>query len=135
MNAARRQGLAKIVLDASAVLAVLNDEPGADVVAASLRDSVISAVNVSETVAKLADGGMPDAAIREALRDLLLDVVPFDSELAYDAGLLRPSTRDAGLSLGDRACLALARRLGLRALTDDESWKRVAVGVEVSLIR
>ena len=94
--------MAEVVLDASALLALLNDEPGAELVAKSLPQAAISAVNLSEVVAKLADAGMPDEAIRDALRGLPLDVVPFDVEQAYDAGLLRSITRDVGLSLGDR---------------------------------
>ncbi|MBI2872580.1 MAG: type II toxin-antitoxin system VapC family toxin [Chloroflexi bacterium] len=109
------------VLDASALLALLNAEPGAEVVAAALPQAAISAVNLSEVVAKLADAGMPEAAVREALQGLALDVVPFDTDQAYEAGLLRSSTRGVGLSLGDRACLGLARRLNVPALTADRT--------------
>ena len=127
--------MAEVVLDASALLVLLNDEPGAELVAESLPQAAISAVNLSEVVAKLADAGMPDEAIRDALRGLPLDVVPFDVEQVYDAGLLRSATRGAGLSLGDRGCLSLARRLDLPALTADHTWEQLAVGATVRVIR
>ena len=127
--------MAEVVLDASALLALLNDEPGADIVASVLAASAISTLNLSEVVGKLADVGMPATAIREALRDFPLEVVPFDEEQAYEAGLMRPATKGAGLSLGDRACLSLAHRLGLPALTTDRNWKHLQVDVKVSIIR
>ncbi len=127
--------MADVVLDASALLALLNSESGAESVAAVLPDAVVSAVNLSEVVAKLAEAGMPEKAIRDALLALPLTVVPFDREQAYEAGLLRPSTRGMGLSLGDRGCLSLAKRLGAPALTADKSWERLAVGVKVRVIR
>ncbi|MSQ07148.1 MAG: PIN domain-containing protein [Dehalococcoidia bacterium] len=127
--------MAEVVLDASALLALLNDEPGAAVVAIEIPGSAISALNLSEVVAKLSDAGMPEAAIRQALQGLPLDVIPFDQEQAYEAGLLRTATRSAGLSLGDRGCLSLARRLGLPALTADRTWQALAIGAVVRVIR
>ncbi len=127
--------MADVVLDASALLALLNSESGAESVAAVLPDAVVSAVNLSEVVAKLAEAGMPEKAIRDALQALPLSIAPFDREQAYEAGLLRPSTRGMGLSLGDRGCLRLAQRLGVPALTADKSWGRLAVGVKVRVIR
>jgi len=124
-----------VVLDASALLALVYAEPGSDVVGAMLSNARISAVNLSEVAAKLAEGGMTAPDIRAALDGLGLSVVPFDADLAYAAGLLRPATKAAGLSLGDRACLALAARLGLPALTADAAWQRVDVGVDVRPIR
>ena len=127
--------MAETVMDASALLALLNSEPGSSVVAAALPEALISAVNLSEVVGKLADAGLPEPAIGAALERLPVETVPFDREQAYAAGFLRPSTADEGLSLGDRACLSLARRLDLPALTADRRWQRVAVGVEVRVIR
>ena len=124
------------VLDASALLAAISGEPGSDVVAAPLAaDAAISAVNLSEIVAKLAEAGAPEADIRQALTGLGLEVVAFDTDQAYIAGLMRPSTRSAGLSPGDRACLALAQRLGRPALTTDRAWHGVLPDVEVRVIR
>ncbi len=125
----------EVVLDASALLALLNREPGAELVAAALPSAAVSTLNLSEEVAKLAEAGVPEEAIRVALQGLPLEVVPFDQEQAYGAGLLRPYTKDLGLSLGDRGCLSLALRLGLPVLTADRAWQRLSVGAEVRVIR
>jgi len=127
--------VSSIVLDASALLAFLNQEPGTEQWTSAVGESMISAVNLSEVVAKLADAGMPEAEIREALEPLGLEVASFDAELAYQAGLLRPQTKQFGLSLGDRACLALARSGTLPVLTADRAWEALRVGVEIRIIR
>jgi len=124
-----------IVLDASALLILLNDEPGSDSVEAALPGAAMSAVNVSEVVSKLADRGMPPEAIRTALMGLGLDVLPFDLEMAFVAGALRPGTRSLGLSFGDRACLALAVTLERTVLTADRNWKSLRLGVKIRLVR
>ena len=125
------------VLDASAVLAMLHRERGADLVAQAVSDGAsISAVNLSEVIAKLADRSMPANEIREALVPLGLDVASFDADEAFAAGLLRPSTRARGLSFGDRACLALGLRTGLPVLTADRHWADLKIdGIEIELIR
>ena len=125
----------EVVLDSSALLALLNDEPGADVVAGLLRNSAMSTVNISEVTAKLAEAGIRERDIRMAVGGLVLDIVPLDAEQAVEAGTLRRATKAAGLSLGDRACLALAKRLGVPAATADLAWRRVDTGVELTLIR
>src|SRR5437588_832956 len=100
------------VLDASALLVLLKGETGSERVVEAITDGAsISAVNFSEVVGKLRDGGMPEEAIHESLDPLELDVVQFDMKLAYRAALLGSLTKNAGLSLGDRACLALAQHL------------------------
>ncbi|MCC7020896.1 MAG: type II toxin-antitoxin system VapC family toxin [Ardenticatenales bacterium] len=124
-----------VVLDASALLALLQSEPGAHLVAELLPEAVISAVNLSEVVAKLAEHGMPDGAIRSAFEGLMLSVRDFDAAAAVAAGLLRPRTKAFGLSLGDRACLTLARDLGRSAVTTDRRWSDTNVGVDVEVIR
>jgi len=126
--------VSSVVLDASALLALLQDEAGAEIVAARLPEAVISAVNLAEVAGRLVEAGVPIEQCRDALTGLALDVVPFDEEAAYVASELRPATRRAGLSLGDRACLALAMRLDRPALTADRAWKRVRVGVTVELL-
>ncbi len=124
------------VLDASAALAVLKREPGEDRVTEALgAGAVISAVNLSEVVAKLAGRGMPEAEIREDIRGLRMDVAPFDADAAFAAGLLIPLTRSAGLSLGDRACIALGQRRGLPVLTADAAWAGLDLGVEITVLR
>ncbi len=127
--------MSEIVLDASALLALLNREPGHEEVARTIPQAIVSTVNLSEVVAKLVESGMPGEAIHEALDGLALEVHAFERNLAYEAGLLRTATRSRGLSLGDRACLALGRRLNLPVLTTDRAWEGLEVGVEVRLAR
>ncbi len=129
------------VLDASALLAHLRDEPGADVVAEAIASgAVISTVNLAEVFSRVADRGEDSAKLaaeltQSGLLDGAITVEPFTAADAVDAGRLRPLTRDAGLSLGDRACLALARRLDAPALTADTDWQGVDHGVELRPIR
>lgn len=127
--------MSEAVLDASALLALLNGEPGAEEVERTIPGAAIGAVNLSEVVAKLAEGGMPEEAIRLALGGIELEVVAFDGPLAYRAGLLRVPTRSLGLSFGDKACIALGRHLGAPVLTTDRRWRELSVGVEVRVIR
>lgn len=124
-----------VVLDASAVLAYLQGEPGGDLVAEQMAAAVIGAVNLSEVIAKLVDKGLDQGAVDETLQSVGLEAVAFDLAQARAAGLMRAATRKRGLSLGDRACLALARARGAPALTADRAWTEVAAGVEVRLIR
>ena len=127
--------MSRAVWDASALLLVLNDEPGAGELAAGLEEAVISTVNLSEVVAKLADAGVPEAELRDALTALPLEVIPFDEAMAYAAGLLRPATRSRGLSMGDRACLGLAATMGLPVITADRAWQNLHLGIEVRVAR
>lgn len=129
--------MAGIVLDASAILALLKGEPGADKVAGVLDEATVSAVNYAEVVSHYAKAGSPRERIKEMLDALPITVVPIDTELGMQAGMLRPITMKAGLSLGDRFCLALAVRDGLPAWTADKEWKAVekAIGAKVVVIR
>jgi ribonuclease VapC len=127
--------MAEIVMDASALLALLNAEPGADVVAEALPGAVISAVNISEVVAKLSGTGMMEKVIHQVIDPLGLEIVPFDGEQAYRAGALRAATREAGISPGDRACLSLGKMLDREVLTADRSWTKFSMGVKVRTIR
>lgn len=125
------------VLDTSAILALVKREPGADLVAGLLPQAAVSTVNLSEAMAKLVDRdpGRPRLAW-EALRRLGLSViVDFDSDLARRAGALRAATRKQGLSYADRACLALAGRAGLPAITADRRWADLDIGIAVRLLR
>lgn len=125
-----------IVLDASAVIALLLDERGASQVRDVLHGALISTVNLSEVVARLADD-VPVESLRAAVDTLALIAIAPDEATAFDAGRLRPITAFAGLSLGDRFCLALARRTNLPVLTADRAWLKIASAteVEVRLIR
>ncbi|MCC0806659.1 type II toxin-antitoxin system VapC family toxin [Methylobacterium sp. W2] len=127
----------RIVFDASALLCLLNAEPGCEAVAETLPFAVIGAVNLSEVVAKLAEVGGSEERIGEAIRLLRLPVEAFDVEQAKIAGLLRVETRSLGLSLGDRACLALARRLAATAVTTDRAWAGLPahLGLSVRIVR
>ena len=127
--------MAGVVLDASAVLAVLQGEPGAEPVEAVLGEAVISAVNHAEVVGKLYDRDVPAAAVETLLASLALVIEPFDADQALEAGALRRATRTLGLSLGDRACLALARVRGASVITLDRAWRSLNVGVTVTCVR
>ncbi|HIJ62578.1 MAG TPA: type II toxin-antitoxin system VapC family toxin [Rhodospirillaceae bacterium] len=125
------------ILDASALLAVLLGEPGSDKVRGVLADSGISDVNLSEVVGHFARNGATETDIRSVLDPLPIERFSFDGELAYAAGLLLPLTKSAGLSFGDRACLSLAQRLGVRVLTADRAWQNIAaaVAIDIEVIR
>ncbi len=123
------------VLDSSALLALLLDEPGADHVRDILRSSVMSAVNYSEVIARLQDLGHSDSQIALVMSPLPLSVAPYSKTQAETAGKLRRATKTYGLSLGDRFCLALALELSAVAVTADQAWAALDVGVDVRLIR
>ena len=114
---------------------MINREIGSDVVDEEVLGAVISSVNHSEVVAKLVDRGLTETAIKDVLGSLPMEVVAFDADQLYTAGLLRPSTRSLVLSLGDRACLTLAQHLELPVLSADRVWTELDLGVEVRLAR
>ncbi len=128
------------VIDASALLALLQDENGADEVVEAITDgAAISTVNLSEVLAKLAEHGQPAVvalgSIHEAAEGAL-QIEPFTEDDAAQAADLRPRSKAQGLSFGDRACLALATRFAVPALTADRDWQKLPdVGVAVKLIR
>jgi len=129
--------MSQIVLDASALIAMLRDEPGADEVAAVIASARMSTVNYAEVVSHFARSGMPERDVDAMLDPLPVELVPMDKDLAVRAGRLRPMTAEWGLSLGDRSCLGLAGRDGLPAWTSDKAWREVAdrIGVEIVVIR
>ncbi len=122
-----------VVFDSSALLAVVFGEPGAARVIEALNEGVLSAVNASEVVARLVERGASEEDARAWLRAFGLPIRPFDEGLAIAAGLLRRTTRKQGLSLGDRACLALAMREQALVLTADRSWATLELDVEVQV--
>ena len=126
-----------VVLDASAVLALLNNEAGAEVVMGRLEGASISSVNWSEVVQKAISLGVDKAPadMREDLAAVGLAVRDFSTTQAEIAAGLWMSTREVGLSLADRACLALAIDMRAPVLTGDRAWQGLALGVEVILIR
>ncbi len=129
------------VLDASALLAYLRDEPGADPVADAIADGAsVSTVNLAEVLSRIADRGGDPARVVQWMTDCGLlggavSVEPFTTEDALEVARLRPMTRDLGLSIGDRSCIALARRLDLPALTADTAWSKLDLAIDVRHIR
>lgn len=126
----------KIVLDASALLAVLNGETGADKLTPELLSSALSStVNLAEVQSKLVDWGLaPDRAWAAAMTPVA-EAIPFTAEQAKAAGSLIAETRALGLSLGDRACLALGLALNAPVYTADRSWKNLKLGLRIHVIR
>ncbi|WP_176472979.1 type II toxin-antitoxin system VapC family toxin [Sphingomonas lenta] len=125
----------KVVLDASALLCLLNNEPGADQVVNALTRCVIGTTNLAEVVSKLRERGLPLDEVREALGGLHLDIRPLSPAQALIIGDLRPSTKQLGLSLGDRACLALAIDLNAEMFTTDGDLASVDVGISITHLR
>jgi ribonuclease VapC len=123
------------VLDASALLALLDQERGSELIAQFIVEgALMCSVNVAEVVAKLSERGMPVQFIHETLDSVKVMIIDFDKLMAYEAGLLRPLTKKFGLSLGDRACLALAKHLKLPAVTADKAWENLSLDVQVKVI-
>ena len=127
--------MSKYVLDASALLALLNNETGVDVVREILPDAIISAVNFSEVIAWLTRLQIPEDEVSDILDVLGLTIIPFDTELAYKTGQMAEMTKSLGLSLGDRACLALAIKLKATAVTADKVWGNLGNMVQIKMIR
>ena len=123
------------VVDASALLALLHSEPGAEIVEKALEDAAISTVNWSEVCQRWIAHDVDVSDLRADTEALGLEILPFTVSDAEQAAELWSTTRRLGLSLGDRACLGLARRLGRPALTADRAWLDADFGVEVRLIR
>ena len=127
------------VMDASALLALMQGERGGDVVNDLIveHECVASSVNIVEVGTRLVDKGLAPAHLARTLKELDVQTIDFDLEQALLAATLRVTTRQAGLSLGDRACLALAQLMNGTAVTSDSAWQDVAdaAGVKVLMIR
>ena len=127
--------MSDIVFDASALLALIRGEPGADVVASHLGRAAMSSVNVAEVYGRLLREAFRPEEFRRDIEAIDFKLHSFDAEQAFLAGRFEPATRPLGLSLGDRACLALALSLGVPALSGDRRWAGTKVGVEINLFR
>jgi PIN domain nuclease of toxin-antitoxin system len=123
------------VLDSSALLAVIYEERGFEIVRDKLAQSIMSAVNMAEVISKLNDDGFDEAQTNLVLADFKFEINPFDERQARIAGNLRPLTKHKGLSLGDRACLALAIQQRATVLTVDKAWAEIDVGVKIEVVR
>ena len=126
---------AQYVLDSSALIALVRGEPGSETVRAAMGASVVSAVNLTETIAKLIRAGCEPRLVERYLRGLQLEIMPWDEELAWESRDLCSVAWTHGISFADRARLALARHLRLAAITSDAAWKKLDVGVRVVLFR
>jgi len=124
-----------VVLDASALLAYLREEPGAEVVDGLLADACMASVNWAEVVQTSLSAGVDVEGMREDLQALGMRVEPFLPVDGERAGRLWPLTRQHGLSLADRACLSLGLRLGLTVVTCDRAWAQLPLDLEVQLLR
>jgi PIN domain nuclease of toxin-antitoxin system len=127
--------MSNIMLDSSAVIALLKPEAGSGVVASSLPGAALSAVNLAEVVTWMRQRGDTLEAIHWTLDMLNLNTVGFDHDLAVGTGILVDETKKYGLSLGDRACLATAAREGVPVLTAERSWSNLSLGIAIQLIR
>ena len=128
--------MSKIVLDASALLALLNQEPGWETLSPQrLLQATLSTVNLAEVHTKLIRRGVPAEEAWEDATSLIAETVPFTEEQARIAGALAAETRPLGLSLGDRACLALALTLKAPVYTTDRAWKNLKLGVRIHVLR
>ena len=127
--------MSDIVFDASALLALIRGEPGADIVASHLGRAAMSSVNVAEVYGRLLREAFRPEEFRRDIEAIDFKLHSFDAEQAFLAGRLEPATRPLGLSLGDRACLALALSLGVPALSGDRRWAGAKVSVEINLFR
>jgi PIN domain nuclease of toxin-antitoxin system len=128
--------MSRWVLDASAILAFLNKEPGTEKVAKILAEgAVVSTVNHSEVIAKLIEAGVPEAEVRVVLGYLNYTIIHFDEESAWATARLRTLTKTAGLSLGDRACLGLALQLNLPVATADRVWEKLSLQLQIEIVR
>jgi PIN domain nuclease of toxin-antitoxin system len=127
--------MSRVVLDASAVLAILGGEAGADQVIPFLGESAISTVNLAEVHGKLVSRGVPRNEAWKAVLSLVREVIDFDLQQSKLVGELLAETHSLGLSLGDRACLALGAVLKAPVYTTDRAWKPLKVGVEIRVLR
>jgi len=124
-----------VVLDASALLALLHKEHGSELVERNLPGAALLTVNYSEVLKKTVEKGGALSSADSFIRQLQLQIITFDELLASDTAALWDKTRKSGLSLADRSCLALGRSMNRTVLTADKRWAELDVGVKVKLIR
>lgn len=124
-----------MVFDSSALLAIVFAEPGEERALELVANALVSTVNLSEAAATMNERGFEPRQTRVLLSGLGIKLATFGEQDAYEAGRLRPITREAGLSFGDRACLGLALREGQPVATADRAWSELDLGVDIEMIR
>lgn len=124
-----------VALDASALIALLRQEPGHERVEPALEGALLSAVNLAEVLSFFTRDGFDGDELLLRIKRLPIEIVPFSEQHAGIVAALMPITRPLGLSLGDRACLALALARGVTALTADRTWRKLKLGIEIETIR
>ncbi len=127
--------MSAIVFDSSVVIAILKQERGFESAEELLSKALISTVNLAEVATYLARNSVPRETIQEVLTSFPIQVVPFEESLAIETGYLYPSSKNLGLSLGDRACLALAISRKLPVLTADLVWSQLDLEISVQVLR
>lgn len=125
----------KVVLDASALLALINQEPGADVVEDHLPQAIMSSVNIAEVATVLQQIGIPIQEIKSLINSLIERILPFDNHHAFVTASLREKTKALGLSLGDRACLSLGKIEDALVVTADKTWGKLDLAIHIQVIR
>jgi ribonuclease VapC len=125
----------RVVLDASAIIAAIGSEPGAEIVLEQISHAAVSTVNLAEVKSKLVDRGFPPGDAWEAAISFSREIFDFDTRQADLAGGMISQTRHLGLSLGDRSCLALAIILKAPVYTADRDWAKLDLGLEIRLVR
>lgn len=124
-----------VVLDASAVLALLYDEPGKEIVLDHALGAQLVSVNLSEILTRVIDKGGDQHEVQALVERLQFEIVAFGKDLAIAAAKLRQATKHIGASLGDRACLAFTASSGLPVLTADQKWAKLDLGLDIRMIR
>ncbi len=127
--------MSAIVFDSSVIIAILKQERGFESAEGLLSEALISTVNWAEVATYLARNSVPRETIQEVLTSFPIQVVPFEESLAIETGYLYPSSKNLGLSLGDRACLALALSRKLPVLTADLVWSQLDLEISVQVLR
>lgn len=126
----------KVILDASALLALLQKEKGYEQVEKNLPHAMMSSVNISEVIAVLIHVGISEEEAHNLTTDIISEIIPFDREQAYLAACLRKITKQHGLSFGDRACISLSQREKVSVLTADKIWSKLQIdGIHIEVIR
>lgn len=131
----RPKKITRIVLDASALIAAIFEEKGSEEVEPYLPHAIMSTVNLAEVSSYMIERGIDSNDVSKMLKDLGIDLIPYDETQAFLTAKLRTKTKSKGLSLGDRACLALAITKNIPVLTADKAWKGLEIGIAIQLIR